>query len=260
MAVCGLAGGAGATTLAYLIALAAARQGAGPVLVADGGGPSGALAMLAGVQTPRSLPVVAYELEAGRSIRGGVCATGPAGVRVVASGPEFEPGSAGEQLTCLLLDAREAHALAVIDCGTLGREVELTMARVATHLVWVTAATAHGLACARRVLAAAPSLAGKQIVVGRADARQAKASLRELRRIATDRQRTARPPPPLARVGGPQAGQGTRGSAGATAGDPRSAPAMTSSAARTRGPRPRSRRRLLALSSATAPPTPTRCR
>src|SRR5258708_8512026 len=35
LAVCGLCGGAGASTLAYLVPLAAAREGSEPVLVAD---------------------------------------------------------------------------------------------------------------------------------------------------------------------------------------------------------------------------------
>lgn len=50
LAVCGLTGGAGVTTLSYLIALAAARERADPVLVADMGGPSGGLAACAGVE------------------------------------------------------------------------------------------------------------------------------------------------------------------------------------------------------------------
>ena len=55
LAVCGLAGGAGVTTLSYLIALAAVRQWTDPVLVADTGGPSGGLAACAGVEVERSL-------------------------------------------------------------------------------------------------------------------------------------------------------------------------------------------------------------
>ena len=39
LAVCGLCGGAGASTLAYLVALAAARRHPGAVLVGDTGGP-----------------------------------------------------------------------------------------------------------------------------------------------------------------------------------------------------------------------------
>ena len=121
LAVCGLTGGAGATTLAYLVALAAAEQDGGPVLVADTGGPSGGLAALAGVETPHSLAELAAQIAADRPLEGGVYATGAAGVRVLASGPEFTAPCAPEQLGRLLIDAREAHRLTVIDCGTLGR-------------------------------------------------------------------------------------------------------------------------------------------
>jgi len=89
LAVCGLAGGAGVTTLSYLIALAAVRQWAGPVLVADTGGPSGGLAACAGVEAPRSLGELAEQLATGVPLGGGLYATGRDGVRVLATGPVF---------------------------------------------------------------------------------------------------------------------------------------------------------------------------
>ena len=109
LAVCGLVGGAGATSLAYLVGLATARQSTEPVLVADTGGPSGGLAALAGVGAPRSLPELASEVAAGGALRDGLYATGPAGIRVLASGPEFSSGCPREQLDTILADAREAH-------------------------------------------------------------------------------------------------------------------------------------------------------
>ena len=187
LAVCGLTGGAGATTLAYLVALAAAEQDEGPVLVADTGGPSGGLAALSGVETPHSLAELAAQLAADRPLEGGVYATGPAGVRVLASGPEFTASYAHEQLGRLLIDAREAHRLTVIDCGMLGRHADLVALAGATHVAWVLPATADGIRRARRVLAAAPDVGAKQLVVGRRDVRQCKASLCELRRIANER-------------------------------------------------------------------------
>ena len=187
LAVCGLTGGAGATTLAYLVAVAAAQQDAGPVLVADTGGPSGGLAARAGVETPRSLPELASQLAAGRPLQGGVYASGAAGVRVLASGPEFTPTGAHQQLARLLIDAREAHELTVIDCGTLAGDADRVALAAATHAAWVLPATADGVRLAGRVLDAAPAIAAKQLVVGRREARQPKAPLRELRRIAADR-------------------------------------------------------------------------
>ena len=49
LAVCGLCGGAGASTLAYLVALAAARRDDRAVLLADTGGPTAGISHYAGV-------------------------------------------------------------------------------------------------------------------------------------------------------------------------------------------------------------------
>ena len=187
LAVCGLAGGAGATTLSYLIALAAARQSSEPVLVADTGGPSGGLAACAGVEVPRSLGELAEQLDTGVTLGSGIYAAGRDGLRVLASGPEFSSPRADDQVRELLADAREAHGLTVIDCGTLAREVEQTAAAAATHIAWMLTATAHGVSRGRRVLESAPRMAGKELIVARNDVRQANAPLRELRRIAVER-------------------------------------------------------------------------
>lgn len=187
LAICGLVGGAGATTLAYLVALAAARQLSDPVLLADTGGPSGGLAELARVEAPRSLPELASDLAAGLAFRDGLYAPGPAGVRVLASGPDFTSRCPHQQLDRILADAREAHGLTVIDSGTLGREVDQVAAAAATHIAWLLPATEQGIRSGARVLEAAPAMVGKEIAVGRCDVRQPKASLRELRRIAAER-------------------------------------------------------------------------
>jgi hypothetical protein len=187
LAVCGLTGGAGVTTLAYLIVLAAARQEGGPVLVADTGGPSGGLAALTGVETPHSLPELAAQMAAGGPLRGGVYATGPGGARVVASGPEFTGPRAHERFAELLDDAREAHRLSVIDCGTLSRDADRVALAAATHIAWVLPATLDGIGRGQRVLDAAPWTEARELLVGRRDVGQAKAPLRELRRIAAER-------------------------------------------------------------------------
>jgi hypothetical protein len=188
LALCGLMGGAGTTTLAYLVALAAAREGAGPVLVADTGGRSGGLAARAGVETPHSLPELASDLADGLPLRGGLYATGPAGLRVLATGPACTSTHAYEELTSLLIDAREAHCLTVVDCGTLSRDVDQVAAAVSTHAAWVMPATTYGVTRGRAVLEASPHVAGNELVVARRDIRQSKAPLRELRRIAYERQ------------------------------------------------------------------------
>lgn len=188
LAVCGLAGGVGVTTLSYLIALAAARQSSEPVLLADTGGPSGGLALRAGVEVPRSLAELAQQLAAGAPLGGGIYADGRDGLRVLATGPEFSsPHHLPNQIRELLADAREAHGLTVIDCGTLARDAERTAAATATHVAWVLTATSHGVERAERVLEAAPRLAGKEQIVARNDVRQANVAPRQLRRIATER-------------------------------------------------------------------------
>jgi MinD-like ATPase involved in chromosome partitioning or flagellar assembly len=187
LAVVGLGGGAGVTTLSYLIALSAVRQWTDPVLVADTGGPSGGLAACAGVEVSRSLGELAQQLAAGATLGGGIYAARRDGLRVLAAGPEFSSPRADDQVRELLADAREAHGLTVIDCGTLARDAEQTAASAATHVAWMLTATTHGVSRGRRVLDAAPRMAGKELVVARNDVRQANAPLRELRRIAADR-------------------------------------------------------------------------
>ena len=113
--------------------------------------------------------------------------TGPAGVRVLASGPEFTPIRACGQLAQLLRDAREAHRLTVIDCGTLARDADRIALAAATHVAWVLPATENGISRGRRVLEAAPAVAARPLIVGRRDVSQSKAALRELRRIASAR-------------------------------------------------------------------------
>ncbi|MGN6168824.1 MAG: hypothetical protein ACTHQQ_11735, partial [Solirubrobacteraceae bacterium] len=103
LALCGICGGAGASTLAYLIALAAARESTQPVLVADTGGPTGGLAAFAGVEAPRSLPELADHIAAGLTPRDGLYAIDRSGVRVLATGPEFGSSGAPKQLTGLLI-------------------------------------------------------------------------------------------------------------------------------------------------------------
>jgi len=53
LAVCGVCGGAGTSTLSYLVARFAAAAARGHVLVCDTGGPAGGLAACARVQSPR---------------------------------------------------------------------------------------------------------------------------------------------------------------------------------------------------------------
>lgn len=187
LAVCGLTGGAGTTTIAYLVARAANREQAEPVLVADAGGPSGGLAALVGVEVPHSLPELAEQLSSGRKLSGALYATSREGLRVLASGPEFGSACDPMRVGRLLVDAREAHRLTVLDCGTLGREVDRVCARAATHVAWVLPATKHGISRGARILGAVPAIGGRELLVAAVESRGAKARLGELRQLAADR-------------------------------------------------------------------------
>jgi hypothetical protein len=204
LAVCGLAGGVGTTTLAYLIGLAAAREWADPVLVADTGGPSGGLAACAGTEVPRSLPELAEQLGDGKPLGAGLYATGRDGLRVLASGPDFASPDVGDQLSPLLAHAREAHGLTVIDCGTLTRRADQAVAATATHIAWLLPASRAGVEHGRRILDAAPRFSGKELLVAHGDAGHTKAPLRVLRRVAGERRALLVLLPHLSRLDGGQ--------------------------------------------------------
>jgi len=187
LAVCGLCGGAGASTLAYLVAVAAARSHLGSVLVGDTGGPTGGLSCYAGVEAPRSLAEVAGQIVAGLPA-GQLIATGSGGVRVLATGPRFTAECVREGIELLLDHARERYALTVIDCGTLAREADQIALARASHVAWVLPATVSGVRRACRVLdAISPQLPGTELLVARHDEHERKAPLSELRRVARDR-------------------------------------------------------------------------
>jgi Flp pilus assembly CpaE family ATPase len=184
LAVCGLCGGAGASTLAYLVALAEARRRSEAVLIADTGGPGGGISCYAGVQAPRSLVEVADHVAAGLPV--GRLFTATAGLRVLATGPRFAPTCARKGIELILAYARERYALTVIDCGTLAREADQVALANATHIAWVLPASTSAVRRARPVLEAInPYLQGRELIVARHDGD--KARLRELKQLAERR-------------------------------------------------------------------------
>lgn len=169
-AVAGLAGGAGASILAYLTAATAASQSTVPVLVADTGGSTAGLAAHAGVSAPRTLAEIAECLDAHEPITGAVWAQGESGLRVLAARPQFTVDASREGVQRILSDAREAHGLTVIDVGTLGRPAEQAALAAATHVAWVLSASSDGIARATRVLQRIAPLRKPEIIVARAPA------------------------------------------------------------------------------------------
>jgi hypothetical protein len=198
LAVCGLCGGAGTSTLSYLVARFAVARAGGPVLVGDTGGTAGGLAACAGLQSRRSLRELAAHIDHREPVAGDLYAVDePASsaggeLRVIASGPRLDDAEADgiEGLGALLAMARSdgAHALTVIDCGTLQTAADRLVLRSASHVAWLLPATAGGVAGAERVLAAVgPGACGRELVVARHDRRERPAALRAMRTLAARR-------------------------------------------------------------------------
>ncbi|HEY1853315.1 MAG TPA: hypothetical protein VGG40_01895 [Solirubrobacterales bacterium] len=187
VAVCGVCGGAGASTVAYLVARSAARAG-GPVLVCDTGGVAGGLAECAGVESAVSLPALADAVTAGEAPAEGLFAHGGDGLRVIARGPRFELPLDAAGMVRVLADARGAHALSVVDCGVPAGGCEEVVLAAATHLVWVLPATPGGARRARRLLSLfSADAARREVVVARAQAAEGRAHTEELAALAVDR-------------------------------------------------------------------------
>lgn len=198
LAVCGLCGGAGTSTLSYLLARYAVRQLDGHVLVCDSGS-SGGLAMCAGVQSPRSLSEAADELARGLPRAGGLYAVDQSAgghrheLRVIATGPRFDDGVHPGSVHALLSLARHGsgHCLVVVDCGTLQQVADRLALRAASHIAWVLPATHGGVRRAEGVLAAVPDTAGAvELIVARRHPEERAAALKALKALAESRQAT----------------------------------------------------------------------
>jgi hypothetical protein len=142
VAVCGLAPGAGTSTLALGIARAARAAGNRPLLCCELDGAAGGLAEIAGQSTKWSLAELA-----GRPRH-----TEPAfavledGVRLIASSghrPAVE--DADGALEEMLGRARVAHAATIVDCGALQSRYASLGLELASHVVWVVAADARAV-------------------------------------------------------------------------------------------------------------------
>jgi MinD-like ATPase involved in chromosome partitioning or flagellar assembly len=188
VAIAGLTGGAGVSTLTLLIGLVAAQTSSAPIIVCDAGGPTGGLAYYAGVAAPRSLPEAADLLASDQPLAGGLFAVAHDGLRVLASEPQFLSDGSPEAVEVVLADARAAHGLTVVDCGTLTRSAERQALSLATHVVWLLPATVSGAGRAQRVLSTIePFLPGCEIVCARRDKAEKKPPLKTLTEIADER-------------------------------------------------------------------------
>jgi MinD-like ATPase involved in chromosome partitioning or flagellar assembly len=193
VAVRALCGGAGASTLAYLIAASAAIEAADrrdrpSVLLCDAASGTGGVALYAGVESNRALDELANALAADRLDSRDVFAVAEHGLRVLGTGPRLYPDGDRAAVARLLRDGRDAHGLTVVDCGTLtGRTGRLAVLQ-SSHVVSIFPATELGVLRAQRVLASvAPREEPIEALVARADGSGAKASTRALARLAEAR-------------------------------------------------------------------------
>jgi Flp pilus assembly CpaE family ATPase len=188
VAVCGLVGGAGASTLALALAHQAAVESAAPVLLADAGGATSGLAGAAGARTPHSLAELAAAVADGQP---------PAcpfvelasGLRLIAAGSRPDHPVDADAMREVLAQAREAHGLVVVDCGTRWA-VDPTVVLYAHCIVWVAVATHPALRTARSLFEAAlmpPAGDRPEILVARQIPGRAPVRVKALRRLACDR-------------------------------------------------------------------------
>jgi cellulose biosynthesis protein BcsQ len=144
LAVCGLVGGAGASTLAYLLARRAARHSTAPVLLAELH-EQAALAALAGCGGPFALRDLARAVDQERQV-GRPFAELPNGLRLVASTePAIGEAAPAAALARVLADARAAHGLVVIDAGPIGGPDSAVLLRSATHVLYALPTTTLAL-------------------------------------------------------------------------------------------------------------------
>jgi hypothetical protein len=130
VAVCGLTGGAGTTTLACLLARGAAPASRAPVLLAELPSASGGISPVLGLASTGSI---------WRRIASGARpapAPGPDGLRVLASDAEAPEDASADDLATTLAELRRDHGLVVLDCGVLHAPDARAAVATATHVVW----------------------------------------------------------------------------------------------------------------------------
>src|SRR5829696_5862000 len=151
VAVCALAGGAGASTLALLLARQAAQESAAPVLLTEADPFRAGLAALAGQAAPYPLVELAQHVAEDAAPSEAFIELEPR-LRLVAATPRRCSTPDREAVRALLGEARAAHGLVIVDCGTTWMPDSPTLAE-ATHVLWCLPGTPASLARARTLLA-----------------------------------------------------------------------------------------------------------
>ena len=188
VAVCGLAGGAGTSTLALTLARHAAAASQAPVLLTEADPLRPGLAALTRRTTPHPLLELARRVADDAAPRETFIELQP-GLRLVSSQPSDCAASDPDAMRALLDQARAAHGLVIVDCGPSWTAASPILA-VATHTLWSMPASTVGLARAHAVLDSdvmPPPARSIQVLVAIAHSLRPRASVRALRRLAAER-------------------------------------------------------------------------
>lgn len=185
VAVCGLVGGAGTSTLAYLLARQAARHSTVPVLLAELG-EQGALAAMAGSGGAYGLAGLATAVQQQQTIAAPFTELS-GGLRLVARArPALEAPVSTAGLGRVLGDAHDAHGLVVVDAGLATAPAAAALLEEASHVLFTLPATVAALE--RAELLARTGIfnlvAGQATLVAVATRPGRGASVKRLRRLA----------------------------------------------------------------------------
>jgi cellulose biosynthesis protein BcsQ len=186
VAVCGLAGGAGTSTLALLLCREVAAASAAPTLLTEADARRAGLAILAGCATPRPLVVLAHEMAEERTPTDTFVELAP-GLRLIAAKPHAPPTTGCEALGALLGQARDAHGLVVVDHG-MSWSMDSPVLALATHIVWAIPATPLGVEAAQaRLDVAPPAGRWREVLAATAITSKPRVSVRAVRKLARRR-------------------------------------------------------------------------
>lgn len=188
VAVCALVGGSGASTIAFALARQAARESTAPVLLAESDARRAGLAVLAGQASPLCLLRLARDVADGRAPERPFIELDP-GLRMIASAPHAVTSPEPAEIRALLRDARAAHGLVIVDCGTAWAAARPVLEE-ATHILWTVTAERAAVARAQVLFASGalpPPGRWLEVLVALNVERRRGASVRALRRLAAHR-------------------------------------------------------------------------
>lgn len=155
VAICGLCGGAGTSTITYVLAAAAAARSRLPILACETSGITGGLSLYARIEGRTTLGEAANQIAIGGRVAALVetlITPSPDGVLILASRPAFRVDGEPAGVKQILTEARQASGLTVMDCGTGAHEIDRQVLALASHILWVMPATESGLARATNAL------------------------------------------------------------------------------------------------------------